>query len=143
MGMTTRTIKNEADRSTFIKLVESMKLPITASATKGAQRSVEQNRLQHLWHSEAADQLQEYSIEEYRGYCKAMFGIPIMCENEAYRDAYDRIIRPLSYEDKILMMQRPLDYPVTRHMTTLQKSSYLDKIYEYYTSLGVKLTEPI
>ena len=143
MGMTTRTIKNEVDRSTFIKLVESMKLPITASVTKGAQRSVEQNRLQHLWHSEAADQLQEYSIEEYRGYCKAFFGIPIMCENEDYREAYDKIIRPLDYEKKILIMQKPIDYPVTRHMTTLQKSTYLDKIYEYYTSLGVKLTEPI
>ena len=72
-----------------------------------------------------------------------MFGIPIMCESPDYRDAYDKIVRPLDYELKIKLMQKPLDYPVTRLMTTKQKASYLDKIFIYYTGLGVVLTQPI
>jgi len=141
--MTTRIIENPHDLALFTKLVENMALPITITITKGRKVSYEQHKLEHLWHAETAEQIGEYTQDEYRGYCKAMFGIPIMCENDDYRDAYDNIVRPLDYEKKLKLMQKPLDYPVTRLMTTKQKASYLDKIFIYYTSLGVKLTEPI
>ena len=141
--MTTRIIETKRDLDLFTKLAENMALPFTITVTKGRKVSYEQHKLEHLWHLEASQQLQEYTADEYRGYCKAHFGIPIMCENEDYREAYDRIIRPLDYEKKIEMMQRPLDYPVTRLMTTKQKASYLDKIFIYYTGLGVVLTQPI
>ena len=141
--MTTRIIENKRDLDSFVKLAENMTLPFTITVTRGRKVSYEQHKLEHLWHLEASQQLDEYTQDEYRGYCKAMFGIPIMCESPDYRDAYDKIVRPLDYELKIKLMQKPLDYPVTRLMTTKQKASYLDKIYIYYTGLGVVLTQPI
>ena len=141
--MTTRVLKTGADRDGFITLINSYKLPCTVNLTKGLNRSIEQNRLQFLWLQEATEQLGEYRLEGYRAYCKLHFGVPILRgENEEFREAYDRVIRPHSYEDKLIMMSIPLDFPVTRLMTTGQKKRYLDDIGDHFTGLGVQLTEP-
>lgn len=142
--MTTRVLKTGADRDDFIALLKSYKLPCTVNLVKGQKRSIEQNRLQRLWLREAFEQLGETrSVEEYRGYCKLHFGVPIMRgEDDHFRKEYDRFIRPLSYEDKLSIMQIPLDLPVTRIMKTGQKKRYLDDVYDHFTGLGVKLTNP-
>lgn len=141
--LTTRILKTGADRDQFIELLKSYKLPCTVNLTKGQKRSIEQNRLQRLWLREAAEQLADDSIEGYRGFCKLHFGVPILRgENEDFRKIYDQIIRPLSYEDKLKLMQIPLDLPVTRIMATGQKKRYLDDVYEHFTGRGVLLTEP-
>ena len=141
--MTSRVIKTGADRDDFIVLLQSYKLPCTVNLTKGQRRSVEQNRLQRMWLQEASEQLGEYRLEGYRAYCKLHFGVPILRgENDDFKEAYDRVIRPRSYEDKILMMSIPLDFPVTRLMTTGQKKRYLDDVYDHFTAQGVQLTEP-
>lgn len=106
-------------------------------------RSLQQNRLQHLWHKEAAEQLQDETAEEKRAYCKLHFGIPILrAESDDFRDTYDRIIRPMSYEQKLELMAAPIDFPVTRIMTVKQKTQFLDAVFGHYTSLGVQLTMP-
>lgn len=141
--MTTRIIKTGADRDDLFRLIQSMKLPITVNIQKGRNRTLEQNRLQRMWINEAVEQLQDETAEEKRGYCKLHFGVPILRnENEAFREQYDRIIRPHSYEDKLQMMMVPLDFPVSRLMTTGQHKRYLDDVWHHFTSLGVKLTEP-
>ena len=104
---------------------------------------MEQNRLQRLWLKEACEQLQDETIEEKRGYCKLHFGVPILRnENDEFKAAYDKIIMPHTYEDKLQMMMLPLDFPVTRLMTTGQHKRYLDDVYHFFTGLGVQLTEP-
>jgi hypothetical protein len=140
--VTTRIIENDIDKASAIELIKHMEAPLTLTIEKGRKRSCEQNRLQHLWHKEAAEQLLDGSAEEKRGYCKLHFGVPIMRENDEFREAYDKVIMPLQYELKILSMQSPLDFPVTSLMTVKQKSAFLDQIYVFYTGLGVKLTEP-
>jgi len=140
--MTTRIIETKRDLDLLVKLAENMKFPYTVTITKGKKVSYEQHRLENLWHLERAEQLGDMTAEESRAYCKAHFGIPIMCEDDLYREAYDRIIRPLDYEAKIELMKRPLDYPVTRLMTTKQKSVYLDNIFVHLEGLGVILTTP-
>jgi len=55
---------------------------------------------------------------------------------------YDAIIKPLSYEQKIAIMSEPLDMPVTRIMTTKQKTAYLDEIFRHFSEQGVILTIP-
>ena len=141
--MTTRVLQTERDRADLVKLIGAMKLPCTVSITKGRRRSVDQNRLQWLWVNEAADQLQDESAEDKRAYCKLHGGVPILrAENEEFRVAYDRVIRPHSYEDKLSMMRSPLDFPVTRLMSTGQKKQYLDWMWTHFTSLGVRLTDP-
>ena len=141
--MTSRLVSSAADRDSVIALLQSCKRPYTVSIRKGKRRSLQQNRLQRLWLNEAAEQLGEYTAEDYRAYCKLHFGVPILRnEDEDFRDAYDRIIRPHSYEDKLAMMRVPLDFPVTRLMKMGQKKRYLDDIYQHFTALGVQLTEP-
>ena len=141
--MTSRTIKHESELDQWVQLLRSRKLPMTVSATDGIKRSVEQNRLQRMWMNEAADQLAEYTSEEYRAYCKLHFGVPILRErNDDFRESYDKTIRPLTYEQKLEVMGIPIDFPVTRLMTVKQKKAYLDAIYQHFDGLGVDLTEP-
>ena len=141
--MTTRILKSAADRDLAIDFIKSQKLPLTLNITKGKNRSIEQNKLQRLWLREAAEQLGEDTPEGYRAYCKLHYGVPILRgENEDFCKAYDKIIRPHSYEDKLTMMAVPLDFPVTRLMKTGQKKRYLDDIWVHFTNLGVQLTDP-
>ena len=141
--MITRTIGTEQDRDLLIRLIKSLNLPVTVSITKGRRRTVEQNKLQRLWINEAAEQLGDRTREEMRGYCKLHHGVPILRnENDAFKQAYDQVIRPLSYEDKLKTMMAPLDMPVTRVMTTDQKTRYLDAIAQGFLEQGVALTEP-
>ena len=142
--MTTRIIENTRDLDIFVKLAENMSMPFTITTTKGRKVSYEQHKLEHLWHSEASNQLEDGTPEEKRAYAKLHFGVAIMHgEDEVFREAWDRVLRGLTYEQKLEAMTTPLDFPVTRYMTTKQKASYLDKIFIYYTGLGVVLTQPI
>ena len=105
-------------------------------------RSIEQNKLQRKWMLELESQ-GDMTAEEYRGYCKLHFGVPIMRnESEEFRRAYDRYIRDLPYEHKLAMMMVPLDFPCTRMMTTKQKTVYLDTVYRHFTGEGFVLTVP-
>ena len=141
--MITRTIGTEQDRDLLIRLIKSLNLPVTVSITKGRRRTVEQNKLQRLWINEAAEQLGDRTREEMRGYCKLHHGVPILRnENDAFKEAYDQVISPLPYEDKLKTMMAPLDMPVTRVMTTDQKTRYLDAIAQGFLEQGVALTEP-
>lgn len=141
--MTARIITNETERGVLLKFVQSQKIPFTVEITKGKRRSLEQNRLQRLWINEIAEQRDDQAPEEWRGYCKLVFGVPILrAENEMFCEKYDRHVRPLEYQDKIAIMCEPLDLPVTRIMTTDQKSRYLDAIYKHFTEEGLMLTDP-
>ena len=141
--MSTWPVRNEQDRETLIKVIRNRtKFPFTASLKMGAPRSAEQNRLQRKWMLEAQDQ-GDMTAEEYRGYCKLHFGIPILrAEDENFQEKYDRIIRPFDYETKLELMMVPFDFPVTRIMTTKQKTKYLDEVFQFFVSQGFSVTVP-
>lgn len=142
--MTTRIVKTEFDRDMLLKFIREHKLPFTVSIAKGKKRSTEQNKLQRLWANEVAEQLGDRTPEEVRGDIKLRFGVPILrSENEIFREKYDRIIKPLPYETKMELMMLPMDFPVSRLMTTGQHSRYLDSVYRFFTERGVQLTEPL
>lgn len=108
----------------------------------GKQRTLKQNNLQRLWLGEAAKQ-GDQTAEEYRAYCKLHFGVPIMRQqSEVFREKYDRIIKPLDYEQKLELMMVPFDFPVTRLMDTANEGKYLDKVYQFFTGIGFVLTDP-
>lgn len=110
---------------------------------RGKSRSLEQNRLQMLWHLEAAQQLRDEDAEDKRAYCKLHFGVPILrAESETFRAEYDRVVRPLDYATKLALMKAPFDFPVSRLMTVKQTTQFLDAIYQHYTSQGVRLSHP-
>lgn len=141
--MTTRVIKSEGDRAELMKLLQSQTLPFTIDVVKGQRRSVEQNRLQRLWVNEIAEQLGDRTPEEARAYCKLTLGVPILrAENTRFCEMYDRLIKPMGYEQKLAMMAEPLDLPITRLFTTNQKTRYLDDIQRHFAEQGVSLTNP-
>lgn len=105
-------------------------------------RSIDQNKLQRKWLSEAEAQGDD-TAEGYRGYCKLHFAVPILrWELPEFKEKYDRIVKPLPYEAKLELMQEPLDFPCTRLMNKDQKTRYLDAVYQHFTGLGMRLTDP-
>lgn len=105
-------------------------------------RSNEQNALNRLWVGEAAEQL-GWEPEHMRAYCKLHYGIPILrAENPDFCRDYDKVIRPLAYEDKLRIMSVPIDFPVTRLMSVKQEKKYLDAMYVGLSGMGVLLSDP-
>ena len=141
--MTTRVIGSETDRTALLKFIEGQALPFTVEIRKGKRRTLLQNKLQRLWLNEIAEQLGDRTPEEVRGYCKLTLGVPILrLENEAFCEKYDRLIKPMSYEAKLELMMEPMDFPITRLMTTNQKTRYLDAVARHFAERGVVLTSP-
>jgi hypothetical protein len=138
-----RFVSDEGQRAMFVTFIKNHALPFLASVVKGDRRSAEQNRLQRLWCNEISEQWEGHSPEEVRGYCKLTIGVPILrASNDAFREQYDRVLKPLTYEQKFALMMEPLDLPVTRIMTKEQKTQYLDAIYRHFTEQGIVLTQP-
>ncbi len=143
LTMTTRVLHSPGDIATLARFLDSRKLPLTVTIVSGKPRTQSQNRLQRLWLNEISAQLGDRTPEEVRGECKLTMGVPILrAENEEFRVAYDRVIRPLPYEAKLACMMEPLDLPVTRIMTKSQKVRYLDHMHRHFAGMGLFLTEP-
>ena len=141
--MTSRVVKTEFGRKMLHRMIDEQALPFTITIAQGKQRSVEQNRLQRLWMNEISEQLGDQTPEEVRGYCKLTIGVPILrSENEAFRQQYDAIVKPMPYEQKLAVMMEPLDMPVTRIMTMRQKTKYLEGVTRHFAEKGVVLTCP-
>lgn len=135
-------MRTESDRASVIKAIEGRSLPCTVQITKGAPRSIEQNKLQRLWVREAEEQ-GDHPAEEYRGLCKLWFGVPILlAEDDEFAEVWYKTIAHLDYEQKLACMMIPIDLPVTRRMTAKQKKAYLDRIYDHFTGKGFQLTDP-
>lgn len=139
-------IKTDQDKKALIELIQNSKKPITVTIEQGlqGQRSTAQNKLQRLWLSEIASHPKaDMTAEEYRAFCKLHFGIPILRnENAKFCKAYDEKVKWRSYQDKLMYMAEPFDFPVTRLMTVKQHKKYLDAIYVHFTGQGFDLTDP-
>lgn len=143
MATNNRIVETEQARDMLVKFIMGKKLPITVSIADGKHRTNDQNHLQRKWVMEISSQLGDRTPEEVRGYCKLHFGVPILRnENDAFRLTYDRLIRDRPYEEKLEFMMVPMDLPVTRIMTTRQKTAYLDAIHRHFSEQGVILTNP-
>lgn len=135
-----RIIANADELDAFTALLGNLKLPITVEWVQGRDRTKEQNRLQFLWAREAAEQRGDRTPEEQRNEWKLRFGVPIMREDSPeFREVYDRLIKPLSYEQKLKAMEL---VQVTSLMKVKQMVRYLDAIERECAEEGVKLTQP-
>ena len=111
---------------------------------KKLSRSDMQNNTAFMWYKEIALAKGDENPTDIRAYCKLHFGVPILREdNEEFRIAYDKAVKPLTYDKKLLVMVEPLDFPVTRMMTTDQMQRYMDNIQEFGYSVNAELTIPI
>jgi hypothetical protein len=139
--MTQRIIKNPDDLALLKVYLDGRKLPMTIDIHDGRDRSTEQNRLSQKWYAEIAEQTGE-DREEVRARCKLEIGVPIMREaSDKFRGTYDRLIRPLDYDDKLAII-RDTDMPVTRLMNVTQMTEYMDLVFARHAEFGIVLTVP-
>ena len=104
-------------------------------------RSDEQNNLAHKWYGEIAEQSGE-AREDVRARCKLEIGVPILRHgSNAFRETYDRLIRPLDYADKLDLI-KATDMPVTRLMNVGQMTEYMDEVFKRHAEFGIVLTIP-
>ncbi len=138
--MAHRIVADEADRADLIRLFEGLSLPFTVEWSAGRDRSLEQNRLQFQWAREAADQRGDVTPDEVRRDWKLRHGVPILREASAsVRETYDRVLRPLPFEDKLRAMSL---VEVSSLMTVRQMVQYLDTVQRECAEQGIRLTDP-
>ena len=135
-------IRTPADKSAAVELLngldESKPWQFDLRPYK-RDRSAEQNRLSFRWYLEISQHLGDQTTEEIRAHCKAYLGIPILNrDNEAFRETYNRCIRPLSVENKLEIIER-FDIPITRLMNVKQMGEYLNGMQVYWSRQGIVL----
>lgn len=140
--MPSTVLRTMGDIDRLAALLKGRRPPLSVTWESGKARSVEQNRLQRLWCREVAEQLGDRTAEEVRAWGKLHLGVPIMREHDGFRESYDRTVKPLDYETKLMLMAEPLDLPVTRLMSVSQKVRYLDAMHRHWSGEGVILTDP-
>jgi len=139
--MTQRIVKSPDDLALLKVYLDGRKRPFTVDIQDGRDRSVEQNRLSQKWYAEIADQTGE-DREEVRARCKLEIGVPIMrAASDKFRATYDRLIRPLDYDEKLAMI-RDMDVPVTRLMSVADMGRYMDLVFQRHSEFGIVLTVP-
>lgn len=138
--MSHRILESERDRAEFIKLVASLKLPVTFEWTKGRDRSLEQNRLMWKWAGEVERQVQQNTADEVQRRWKLDIGIPILCESsEDYRRFCTLTLKRLTYPERIQAMRYT---PVTSQMNVSQMRRFMDAVQRECAEQGIRLTDP-
>lgn len=141
--MTTRIIKTTEDIDALAVVLRARQMPMTVNIRQGVHRTTAQNRLQRKWMIEAAEQFGDRTPDDVRALCKLTIGIPILRQDDAdFAAKYDRVVKPLAVEAKLALMIEPFDFPVTRLMTTKQKTTYLDRVHALLSEQGIVLTIP-
>ena len=138
-------LHDEEDKNSLLTTLQQIELqyPIDVVIKKASRsRSLSQNRTQWQWFRDAESQ-GDQKAWEYRAYCKLHFGVPILRrDSPEYRAKYDRIIRPMPYEQKLELMVEPFDFPVTSAMNIAQHGAFLDEVKQHFEGLGFQLTNP-
>lgn len=139
--MVQRSVKNAYELALLKVFLDERKRPFTVEITEGRNRSVEANRLAFKWYREISDQTGE-DREDVRARCKLEIGIPILrAEREKFRASYDRVLKHLSYAEKIDFI-RATEFPVTSLMKVSEMSQYMDLVFRRHAEIGVELTIP-
>lgn len=135
-----RILSNDMDLASFTRFLSNLKLPVTVEWVQGRDRTRDQNALQWLWATEAAQQLGDRTADEIQRDWKLRHGVPILREDSAeFRAIYDKAIRPLPYEQKLEAMRF---IPVSSEMKVRQMIRYLDTIERECVENGIRLTAP-
>lgn len=131
--MSTHTVASEESRQQVVHDITARALPFTVYIEKGQKRSTRQERTHRMWMKELAGQ-GDMTAEEYRGFNKLWFGIRLMkYQSERWAEAYDRIVKPMDYNQKLSLMMEPISYPLTSLMKTKTFTQYLNDVYQYWT----------
>lgn len=141
--MTKHILNSEIGLQSFIGTLRELwhsRRYLEISVKEGKGRSIKQNAVMHGWFGQVARKLREDNARGVKRFCKLHFGVPILrAEDDDFRAAYDRVIKPLPYADKLVAMDI---LPVTSVMTTIQLDACMTDIQDHYAKQGVVLVYP-
>jgi len=113
---------------------------LKVSIKTGKDRSKDQNSILHAWIEQIAREQREDDALGWKCYIKLHYAVPILrAEDEEFREAYDSVIKPLSYEKKLIAMKC---WPVSSIMSKPQLSKLLEVVQSEFMQRGVKLDFP-
>jgi hypothetical protein len=116
--------------------------PFTLTFSKDKDRTGAQNNLVHKWFADIAKQKGDESAAEIKALCNLTYGRPILDrDDEEWKAAFGYIFDSLSHAAKLKAM-RVLDVPITRRMSVVQLSEYMDQMARDYREQGFRLTDP-
>jgi len=99
-------------------------------------RSNDQNSLMWAWSRDIERHQHEDAGWAHR-YNKLRIGVPILRrDSEAFRALYDRLLKPMAYEDKLEAMEI---IEVTRGMTVKQMTEFLESVQRHWAKQGLVL----
>ena len=103
----------------------------------GDDRTTSQNALWNSLYGTIAAQSDDKSTLDVRRECKLYYGIPILrASNPEFCDWYDKSIKPMNLEDKLLLMTY---MDVTSLFTKDQGTEYINTIITEYIKQGFQL----
>lgn len=109
----------------------------TTVSFSGEGRTVEQNAMLHALIRQIAAQKGDESEVEVKRYVKLHIGVPILRENDEFREAYDRLIKKkFSYEEKLAAMDL---IDVTSEMTKEQFGILIDEATRHFAQQGFEV----
>jgi hypothetical protein len=116
---------------------------VVVSLRPGKDRTLDQNALWFAFYKRIAEMTQIGDAADARRYCKLHIGVQILLnEDEEFQRAWYRIMRHLTYEEKLAAMGGcklfgPDGMPVTSLFNRAQGVAYTDRILAEFTAKGV------
>ncbi|MGA0841020.1 MAG: hypothetical protein ACO3P1_14120 [Pseudomonadales bacterium] len=132
------SVRDEHQRQVLLNDITDKPLPFRVDVRDGHDRSLEQNRLLWRWLT-IIGKHQGQTSEEMHREVKLRIGVPILRrDSEAFCETYDRLIRPMSYEEKIAAMDL---IDVTSILTVRQMTELLDEVSRQYRSAPIDVPD--
>jgi len=101
---------------------------------KEPKRTLPQNNLSFLVYTRIGSVIHGGDTLAARCEAKLRIGVPILRRDDTrFREVYDTILKPLTYEQKIAVMEY---FPVTSIMSKKQKTEYMGQVLNDYTLKG-------
>jgi hypothetical protein len=113
-----------------LQAIDPAMYPVQVTWAKPRQkRSLDQNAISHAWYATVSAVEGEYTPQDIKRYCKYHFGIPLLRESLDYSAMIEKVLSPLTYEERIRAMDL---LNVTSLMNKAQMSRYLEQIQDHY-----------
>jgi hypothetical protein len=120
---------------------------VVVSMRPGKDRTLDQNALWFAFYKRISEMTQIGDASEARKYCKLHHGVQILLnEDQDFQAAWYRVMRHLSYEEKLDMMGDcrlfgPDGMPVTSLFNRAQGITYTDRIVADFSARGVVFSD--
>ncbi|MEN8639609.1 hypothetical protein [Pseudomonas sichuanensis] len=144
------SVNSQAKLSEAVTMLTGMfreKKFVVVSLRPGKDRTLDQNALWFAFYKRIAEMTQIGDASDARKYCKLHHGVQILLnEDQDFQQAWYRVMRHLSYEEKLDMMGDcrlfgPDGMPVTSLFNRAQGIAYTERVVADFSARGVVFSD--